>query len=327
MKDQSNLLRPNRAVDRLLLIETIKRLEQFRNINDYTLHAVGGPYLEDFRTFYEHFENLRMISFEENDEICKRQRFHLPYRNLNIYPIDFFDYLNGDDWTDEKGIFWLEFQDLELRNFEYFEMMLKRAATESIVKVTSKADPSDYDACKRCIGAGCSCGDDITIQREFNTKFGSLMPNSGATPSSRPGRFAELIQRMWKNAAQRAFSSESDMVFQPLSSFYYADNDQMFTLTGVLCSSTVAEVYREKFRNWRFANWDWSEPKKIEMPVLSTKEQLKLEPKLPCHSPVGETLSNELGYLIAPNKSTAVAQLESYAIFNPFYNSVVKRVP
>lgn len=327
MNMQLHQARPNRAVDRLLLIDAVKRLETIHSLDDYTLYGMGGPYLDDFRTFYEHFENLRMISFEKDDEVCKRQRFHLPFRNLNIYDIDLFEYLHGDDWLVDKGIFWIEYNDLELTNFEYFEMILKRAAMHSVVKITSKADPRDYASCERCLAVGCSCGDQDVILQEFNAKFGSLMPNSSVNPSSRPGRFAQFVQNMWKNAAQRALSEQPGIVFQPLSSFYYADTAQVLSLTGILCTTADTENYRAQFHNWQFSNLYWSEPRKIEIPLLSTKEQLKLEPMLPCYSPVGETLSNELGYLVAQSESIALKQLESYATFHSYYKSFVKGIP
>ena len=65
MKQPPYHLRPNKAVDRLALVEAIKRLGRMGDLSEYTYYGLGGPYLEDFRLLYELCPEIKMVSIEE----------------------------------------------------------------------------------------------------------------------------------------------------------------------------------------------------------------------------------------------------------------------
>ena len=74
-------LRPNKAVDRFVLLEIIRRLEQFEDLADYTYYGLGGPYLEDFRVLYEMRDDIGMVSIESKERIFKRQALSPPMQH------------------------------------------------------------------------------------------------------------------------------------------------------------------------------------------------------------------------------------------------------
>jgi hypothetical protein len=129
---------------------------------------------------------------------------------------------------------------------------------------------------------------------------------------------------MLKICVQQALPGiTTPLTFQPIDSFYYSDGTGMFTLTGVTIRRTNTSRVRKAFRDWEFANLDWKKrPRLIEIPILSTKERLRLQGFLPCTASPGATLRAELGYLIDNDITKTESALEQYAAFHrysPYY--------
>src|SRR5688572_13337398 len=110
-------LRLNKAIDRFILIEEIRKLEKISSLslNAYTYYGLGGPYLEEFRILSELCPDLNMVSIEKDIETLKRQKFHLPCKTLRLESGEMKSFLNNYDAQDEKSIFWLDYTKLDLQ--------------------------------------------------------------------------------------------------------------------------------------------------------------------------------------------------------------------
>jgi hypothetical protein len=316
MKHPAYHLRVNKTVDRLTLIDAVKRIARLNNLAEYTYYGFGGPYLEDFRLLYEFYPEIKMVSIESDDETFKRQRFHAPCNEsqLKLRKLNFKSFLARYDPRDEKSIFWLDYTGLEFGNFEDFMLLLGNVSANSIIKITLRCESTDY------IGK-----DDK--QEEFRQKFEEVLPYSYATPPIHLVDFAELLQDMVQIAAQKSLSSGMPMTFHPISSFCYKDGVGMFTLTGVVCQRTETAKINAAFKGWKFANLTWKRPMLIDLPTLSTKERLHLQRRLPCSKGSGRTLRLALGYLIEGNKKSTEKRLKQYADFHRYSPYFMKALP
>ena len=141
-------LRPNKAADRLAMVEAIRNLPKLKNgyLDEYTYFGLGGPFLEDMRLMYEFFPEIKLFSFENQPWIHDRQKFHLPCGNqhLIINNLSISDFISEYKSEGKKGIFWLDYTGLEYGNFADFMTLLGKAALGSMIKVTLRATPSDY---------------------------------------------------------------------------------------------------------------------------------------------------------------------------------------
>jgi hypothetical protein len=290
MKHPAYHLRANKAVDRLTLVDAIRRLQNLSDdLAGYTYYGFGGPYLEDFRLLYEFFPELDMVSFESNPDTYKRQRFHTPCHStrLKLKKTEFKSFLARYAPGDEKSIFWLDYVGLDFSHFEDFMTLLGVISPDSLVKITLRCEPSDF------------LDRDETEQNkkrdEFRARFQALLPSASSEPPLQFEQFAKLLQDMIQIAAEKALPSGLPLRFLPVSSFCYADGVGMFTLTGVVFTRTEEEKVRHAFRSWHLANLDWAKPRTIDVPTLSTKERLHLQKRLPCYTNPGRTLRNALG--------------------------------
>jgi len=153
------------------------------------------------------------------------------------------------------------------------------------------------------------------------------MPNPSADPPVTSLGFAHLIQQMVQIASQKALPSDMGHVFQLVESFYYSDGTSMLTVTGVVCQRTERERVKRAFQNLRFANLEWSEPRNIDLPILSTKERLLIQHLLPCQTGAGSILREALGYLIDDDIRKTEGKLQQYADFHRHFPYFMKAVP
>jgi hypothetical protein len=311
MKHPPYHLRPNKAVDRFMLIEAIRKLELIGDLSEYTYYGFGGPYLEEFRLLYEFCPEIGMVSIEEDGDTLKRQKFHLPCGTLRLERAQFKSFLAQYDSKDEKSIFWLDYTRLDFGAFEDFQVLLEKVAANSVIKVTLRADPGDY----------------IDKADDFRAQFGALMQDPSADPPRDSEQFADFVQDMLQVAAQQVLPAAVEMTFQPLTSFCYADGVSMFTLTGIVCQRAEQKAIRSHFKSWPFASLNWGRPKRIDVPFLSTKERLHLQKHLPCERNTGQRLLKVLGYAIDANNRKSAVKLKQYADFHRYFPYFVKAIP
>jgi hypothetical protein len=321
VKQPAYHLRANKAVDRLTLIDAIKRIGVLdANIREYTYYGFGGPYLEDFRLMYEFYPEIKMISIEDNDEIYKRQKFHAPCHSsqLRLKKVEFKAFLDQYDGGDEKTIFWLDYLDLKYARFAEFMELLPKVSNGSIIKVTLRCEPNDYIRKDE---------KDPDKDLEFQNQFGEVLPHPDAKPAATFEGMANLVQNMIRIASQKSLSSAMPSKFLPISSFRYADGAGMFSLTGMVCAREDVGKVKRAFGDWHFRNLNWGTPRVIDVPTLSTKERLHLQRKLPCERYAGRVLRRALGYLIEDDVKRTEIKLRQYADFHRYSPYFMKAVP
>ncbi|HTZ97427.1 MAG TPA: O-methyltransferase [Terriglobales bacterium] len=322
MKQPAYHLRANKAVDRLTLIDVIKRASTLdTHTGEYTYYGFGGPYLEDFRLLYEFYPEIRMISIENNDEIYKRQVFHMPCHSsqLKLKKTEFKSFLDQYDGNNEKSIFWLDYLDLRYAWFDEFMELLTKVSNGSIIKITLRCEPGDYiDKCE--VDAG-------RKKAEFRDEFRELLPHSTSQPPADFAGLAKLLQDMIRIAAQKTLSAIMASQFFPISSFRYADGAGMFSLTGMVCAREDVGKAKHAFGDWHLRNLNWGTPSVIDVPTLSTKERLHLQRRLPCDRYAGRVLRRALGYLIDNDIRRTEGKLRQYADFHRYSPYFMKAVP
>ena len=322
-------LRKNKAADRFALIEAIRRLPILGyDLNNYRYFSLGGPYLEDMRQIYEFCPEITMVSIEMYGEVCSRQCFHMPCRNIQIVESDLSSYITTFQ-PERECIFWLDNTGLEISNFDDFIRLLRKVFEGSLIKITLMANPMDYWKFSR---------DRRPIEKrkekipEFRRIFERVLPHPDEYPHWKKQEFANLLKQMLRVATEEALPAETtDLTFRPISSFYYIDSTPMFTLTGIVWPRSGVQDLYEIFGDWEFADLTWdidSKPKHIDIPDLSTKERLHLQEFLPCKTARGVTLRDALGHLIHHrDDGTTEAALEQYAAFHRYFPYFLRGVP
>ena len=247
---------------------------------------------------------VKIVSIETNRQTLKRQEFHRFSKNLDLR------WENSDSFlanfsSGGKEIFWLDYTDLKFGHFDEFISVLGKVSENSVVKITIRAEPPS---------------DGQSSWENFQREYSQILPASARqTAIERPIPFLKLLQEMFQIASQQALPASGKSVFQLLDSAHYNDQTEMLSITGMVCNKRDVSEIRQWFKNWAFRNFDWDEPRKIDVPTLSTKERLHLEKYLPIKARTGRSLSRALGYSIDNSGSKHLEKLKQYEEFYQYY--------
>ncbi len=314
-------LRPNKAVDRFLLIEVLKRLAALYDLSKYTYYGLGGPFLEDCRLLNDYYSDLDLVSLEKNEQTYKRQCFHKFAKNISLQRGDVNDLLATYS-SDGKEIFWLDYTDLKIGRFDEFRQLLGKAEHGTVVKITLRAqrDDSPYHNTSNIGSSEESLEDRLSRFREkFEHEFDEFFPRPTDDDTFKSGEFPGLIQKMVQIATEKALPTTSGSAFQPLHSAFYTDGTLMLSVMGIVCDLNEIDTIKAAFKKWTFANIDWHPPYRIDVPVLSVKERLLLEKHLPLKKNTGKALAKVLGYRIGDSQNDNLRKLQQYADFYRYY--------
>ncbi len=294
-------LRENKAIDRFLLVEILDILKRHCDISDYTYYGFGGPFLEDCRLIHNRCPEIQIVSIEKNQQTFKRQHFHRFSKNIDLKCEDFTSFLANFSSTGRE-IFWLDYTDLKFGRFDDFMNVLGKVSEKSVVKITIRSEPYQKE------------------WKDFEREYGQILPPSAKkTDIERPLPFMKLLQEMIQIASQQALPASGESVFQLLNSSHYNDQTQMLSITGMVCNKSEVSKIQQWFKNWKFKNLGWTDPRRIDVPILSIKERLHLEKYLPTKTKTGRSLSRALGYKIDNSHSEHLEKLRQYEEFYQYY--------
>lgn len=326
MKHPPYHLRPNKAVDRFMLVEILRRLSFSYDLRKYRYIGFGGPFLEDHHLIHEYFPDMGLVSIEENNDTFKRQKFHKFTKKLELNDVDFKSFLSEFTSTGRE-VFWLDYTSLRPEWFNDFGTVLNAAGDGTIVKITLCAEwrrnpchikiqlsPEEFE--KKL----------SRYKGRFETEFAQFLPREMVDSDFKEAEFQKYLQLMIQVFAQETLPSNSGRTFQVLSTTAYSDGKPMLSVTGIVCENSTACKRRKCLRGWSFSNLKWDVPKRIQLPVLSIKERQMLEQKLPVKKNTGKALANCLGYQIDKSEHN-LDSLQQYAEFYNYYPHYAKITP
>lgn len=320
MKHPPYHLRPNKFVDRFLLLEALRRLQRLFDPERSLYVGLGGPFLEDFRLVSSAFPSMRMICLERNYQTHLRQRFHRTSRLIELRNEDATSFVKASFPENQPVIMWLDYTDLRYAHFDDFMNVLQRCAEMSIVRITLQADPKSW--LPPVPKSEQDRWNEMLAERidKFNQTFGKLLERPVKDDEDFINNFPLLVQGMVSHAANIGIPKRLGKAFQVLSSTHYSDNNTtMLTITGIVCQNDQVPTVRRLMRGWKYFNGDWAPPSRIDVPDLSQKERLALERYLPSATRTGKRLQQYLGYKIDDSESESLRKCQQLAEFWPLF--------
>ncbi|EGR2460870.1 hypothetical protein QTU67_001435 [Vibrio cholerae] len=303
-------LRPNKAVERGLFIQSLRKINKWVNISDYCYIGFGGPFLEDFKVLHHELKISDMVCIEIDENVRLRQQFNKP-----LSCIDFLDgacsatdFINEYQF-DKASIVWLDFVSFNDLNHQLSDVsrLLSNLCHGDIFKVTLNANSANLGNV-----------DNETKQHEYRLeKFKELVTPEyephGLTEESMYSKvFPSTLLKALNRAVSKGMASTSLLEAVPLSAFVYEDGQKMLTATGIVLDKSKKEEFFEEshIRTWPYYSGGWEKPKNITLPALSARERLQVEQMLPDGS--YEEIRDSLGFYIGSNERSAKEQLENF---------------
>lgn len=312
-------LRPNKAVERLVFLELLRRLDPAVQIGtEYDYVGFGGPQMEDFRLLHEVFPEMKMLSVERELDVLKRQRFNGPHTNVRCKLQTSEDFVSRVS-DRRKLVVWLDYTDADQRPAQIaeFQSLLRSLRSRSVVKLTLNASPSSLG------GAAGERALQAKRLKVFLSDFGRCFPNGLEEEAMADENFPSALLSVVDYASREAFSGRGDWRFQPLTSAAYADSrQQMMTVTGIVGRRTdlSSVLIASKAATWDFSRLSWTDPAvRIRVPELTLKERIFINQLLPKLSNDVETVQRRLGFLLDETQGGSEEKLRNYILFQRHY--------
>ncbi|MEO1391833.1 MAG: O-methyltransferase [Cyanobacteria bacterium J06634_5] len=328
-------LRQNKAVDRYAFLDLLSKVDKFSDIENYTYIGFGGHSLEDFKYVHAQFGIKNMISIEQDEMVHSRQLFNKPHSCIDCQLISSGDFITrfpqGKGFSSiEESIVWLDYvspSDLKAQVVE-FRTMLSKLQVLDILKITLNAEPASYlsvsdmpEAVKGNVGA--QNDERMSVIKEMLSElFPTVTINRDMMTYK---RFPTALCKVLEMAAELAMESRSELCFKPLTTFSYADGQQMLTVTGILLEKDQVTAFLDKtgIGQWTLHNSTWENPRRIDIPNFTVRERLRLDALLP--EAEAEDIEKELGFKFDSKDAYSLRMLRNYALFyrqSPYFSKV-----
>lgn len=320
-------LRINKAVDRILFIELLHRINRISNISDYSYVGFGGPYMEDFKQVHLALGIKKMICLETEPSVMQRQSFNYGSRYLRYVNASSTKFLEN---FDPRGnhIIWLDYTTPAQLGQQLMDVRKALVTLKpfDILKVTFNANPSGIAYEKPDL---IEKSQEIKIMQEGRLKNFKELTHpytpSGINKHDIQGNtYYKTLFATFRNCVSSVPLS-SDQYFQILSAFHYKDDGhRMLTITGMILHKRDFRNFLKRTRigHWRYHNLSQFDPMEINLPNLTAMERQRLDECMPLDTSlvsinterrVAKTLEKALGFSIVKNKRENEALFYNYA--------------
>lgn len=303
-------IRPNKNVERKLIVEALGYLRPQFPIQDYTYIGLGSLWFVDFIMAHRYLHIQELFSIEGNN--YKRADFNRPFTCINVLDGDTTPWLETIELNKKRHIIWLDY-DGGLDNSSAINdigIITRTALSGSLLLVTVNVHP---DQIPRRKGKKLAPEDLTRLAGGLAADFVPLKLPEG--PIFR--NFQKIVAQILFNCMKRGVlsSGRKEYRFYPLFNFYYKDGAPMVTTGGMIVDTIDLILLKacELAATFKFVTEERQFP--IDVPPLTTKEKLTLDKLLPTdHELSVEEISKE-GFILNKN------HIESYQKLYKYYPS------
>ncbi|MCH2157281.1 MAG: hypothetical protein MK096_00685 [Oleiphilaceae bacterium] len=330
-------LRPNKAIDRATFIEFLQRVNLVNPIQNYTYIGFGGPFLEDFRAIHSNLGIDRLISIEEDNCVYLRQKFNKPFGGLDCKNATSSEFLASKyREKDQNFVIWLDFADPKKLDsqLEEFESTLHEMEPFDILKITLNAnertlgDPQYEKTASGEFKRANAAYKRAHRLHNLKSKVGSAnFPDSITGDMLTASEYPTALIKILEKRAKRSKKGTCHFAWPALSFCYKDTFHQMLTLTCIILDesdSAELEQTQKAILDWSLSNTNWGRPRTINVPDLSAKERLTIDPMLP--TATEEDILNKLGFELSSDRDNSLKMIESYKEYYrhyPYFSKVM----
>jgi hypothetical protein len=273
-------LRINKAVERLLFLELLRRLDGKlpEPIGSYKYVSLGGPYLEDFRMIHAEFGNRGMVSLEVKEHVRSRQVINRPYSRIRLTLDSTRRFVDKYRTGDIPLIVWFDYEWQAWKN-QISEScdLLQKLPGMSIFKLTltGKTD--------HLVRGGNDSLD--TKARILSEEFGDYGPFEAQHVNEE--NICGTLYRICRRVIADAVPDTESKVVRTLSAYEYNDGTPVLTVTMLIGPLTKVEqvVSTAGLNAWPYGVLNWRRLKNIAIPHLGLRERLEVDKLMPDADP------------------------------------------
>jgi hypothetical protein len=275
-------IRPAKSIERRMIVDLFRRLEEFGQLTNYRYIGLGSLYFSDFVLFHRALGFTKMISIEDatHSQIQSRFHFNVPYRHVQMKFGLSTNVLTTLDWFD-RTVIWLDYDgNIDQTILNYINAVCLKAVPGSLFLISINASPPRYhdsdggehknlDALKRLVDPELIPAN-ITAGDFTGTKVADI--------------YREVINNHIRNTLNihnGVRSQASKVLYKQLINFHYEDGVKMLTVGGILYDEGQKSVVdRCAFDGLPFVRSE-VDAYKIDPPIFTFSEIRKINSMIP----------------------------------------------
>jgi hypothetical protein len=314
-------LRPNKFIDRQMFLELLSRLIAGRGPENYVYISMGGRHLADHHAIYGKLGIQALFSFDMNANEVARQKFNRPTGDMVCVEMHSANLPSEIDTIFQRFprtqnvIAWLDYTSADRRaQFQEAVQTLVRLKHGDIFRITLNADIRSLSRGDEWRDKGFANPGGYRAER-LRAQISEYLA-TGVTSIS-DSNFPNVLARCLGLATDAAQAEQPNLKFTPVLITSYKDGTRMLTVTCAVSEADKGDKFpNSHFRHWKFACRGWDDLKMIYAPILSLKEQYRLDVNL--HRGAKRMLSG-LKFLPAADQAASLQAIESYRLFHRYY--------
>lgn len=269
-------LRPNKNVERKLIVNSLHRVAQQFPLKDYRYVGFGSMWFTDFALFHRHLGISDMVTIEKIVSRKRRVEFNKPYSCIDVRMGDASAVL-GDLVEAKRCLVWLDYDGgLASATTGDVEIAVGAMTSGSMVLLSVNA-MSDQLKVKDDDGNPVKPIDHLI---ELTGRAGLTSEAHRLTRNDFPKLVAEILHERIRSAAL----GRPGLSYVPIWNFLYADGADMITVGGMIVDEADAALLVEcELAALSFLTAD---PFEIRLPMLTDKEKRELDRLMPRDAPI-----------------------------------------
>jgi hypothetical protein len=314
-------LRPNKFIDRQMFMDLLSRLVVPRGPEKYVYVSMGGRHLVDHYAIYNKLGIQSLFSFDMSTNEVARQKFNRPTGKMICTAMNSADLPSEVDAILERFpsrqnlIVWLDYTTADRRaQFQDAVQTLVRLNHGDIFRITLNSSPHTLGGSPDWKQSGAAGPGEYRADR-LRAQIFEFLPTEVTAISDT--ELPSVLARCFGLATDAATALQPTLRFIPVLITSYKDGARMLTITCAVSEVDNLEQFpARQFRHWKFACRGWNDILPIYAPVLSLKEQYRLDANL--HRGAKRMLS-ALSFLLAKDETASLEAIESYRSFHRYY--------
>lgn len=278
-------LRPAKQIERKMLVESLRRLNEFQRIEHYRYIGFGSFYFADFLLIHKSLGISDMLSIEREKSITERSIFNRPFKCVEMRFEESNSVLPTLKW-DIPTIMWLDYDGkLESSVLTDVAFFCANASPGSVIIISVNMHPGKFET---ALGELRENVGTAKVPVDVNDKD---LRQSGTGTICRRIIINEILDTL--NTRNGGIAPGSRIQYQQLFNFHYADDAPMLTTGGLIYEVGQEEkVDKCGFKNLRFIRTGMEfkrsdegilqdDAYKIAVPNLTYRELRHLDAQLP----------------------------------------------
>jgi hypothetical protein len=304
-----------------MFLELLSRLIGGRGPESYVYVSMGGRHLVDHRAVYGKLGIRALFSFDMDANQVARQKFNRPTGDMVCIQMlsanlpSELDTIFQRFPSKRNVIAWLDYTSADRRaQFQETIETLVRLKHGDIFRITLNADIRSLSRGEGWKDEGFSNPGGYRADR-LRSQISEYLATDVTSISDT--NFPNVLARCLGLAVDAAQVQQPNLKFTPILITSYKDGTRMLTATCAVSEADKADKFpNDNFRHWKFACRGGNDLQMIYAPILSLKEQYRLDVNL--HRGAKRMLS-ALKFLPAADQATSLQAIKSYRLFHRYY--------